>query len=200
MGHDDIIEDDSVKSKGALTCLNVGCGNDILDGYINLDAVKLDGVDVVHDLTVFPWPFADDYFEEIRMINVLEHLPDTVKVMEELWRISKDGASVVIRVPYWNCWQSIGDPTHLKSFHQRTLDCFDPSTKQGMERSYYTKARFKINCIGYWVPLLPIEDGRGWFKVTNPVAKLFMTALSTYLSNIIWGLEFELITLKHERK
>jgi len=29
--------------------LNLGCGNDIRQGYINLDVAKLDGVDVVWD-------------------------------------------------------------------------------------------------------------------------------------------------------
>lgn len=189
-----------LESSQLSTRLNVGCGNDILHGYLNLDVAQLPGVDVVHDLTVFPWPFADNSFEEIRIINVLEHLPDTIKAMEELWRISRVGAKIFIRVPYWNCWQSIGDPTHLKKFHQKTLDCFDPLTMQCRERPYYTDARFNIDYIYYWIPLLPVEYGRGWIKVANRPAKVFMSILSTYLCNVIWALEFELTKLKCEKK
>ena len=45
--------------------LNIGCGKKILNGYINLDVVKLPGVDIVHDLNKYPWPFKDNYFDEI---------------------------------------------------------------------------------------------------------------------------------------
>lgn len=176
--------------------LNIGCGNDILQGCINLDTAALPGVDVVCDLTEFPWPFDDDRFEEIRMINVLEHLPDLMRTMEEVWRISRDGCRVVIRVPYWNCWQSIGDPTHLKMFHQQSFDFFDPQRKQCRERPYYTQARFKINNTRFWFPLFPFGGGRGWVKINNRVLKGLLSFLAMYLSNIIWGLEFEMVVSK----
>ena len=37
--------------------LHLGCGKVIKKGFINLDSVKLKGVDVVHNLDVYPWPF-----------------------------------------------------------------------------------------------------------------------------------------------
>ena len=37
--------------------LNLGCGNDIRQGYINLDVAELDGVDVVWDVNKLPLPF-----------------------------------------------------------------------------------------------------------------------------------------------
>jgi len=30
--------------------LNLGCGTDIREGYINLDKKSIDGVDIVHDI------------------------------------------------------------------------------------------------------------------------------------------------------
>ncbi|HPC10341.1 MAG TPA: class I SAM-dependent methyltransferase, partial [archaeon] len=65
--------------------LNIGCGKKILKGYINLDVVKLPGVDIVHDLNKYPWPFKDNYFDEIYADNVLEHLDDIIKPIEEIW-------------------------------------------------------------------------------------------------------------------
>jgi predicted SAM-dependent methyltransferase len=53
--------------------LNLGCGKEILEGYTNLDAIKLEGTDVVYDLNKFPYPFADNYFDEILAKSVLEH-------------------------------------------------------------------------------------------------------------------------------
>ena len=125
--------------------LNVGCGNDIRQGYVNLDVSPLPGVDVVHNLEIFPWPFEDNSFDEIILQNVLEHLSDTIQVIEEVWRILKHKGKVIITVPYWNCWQSIADPTHKTYFHQYSFIFFDPKTKTGKERSYYSKARFNID-------------------------------------------------------
>ena len=45
--------------------LHIGCGNDIKKDWINHDIVKLKGVDVVHDLSQYPWPWSDGTFEEI---------------------------------------------------------------------------------------------------------------------------------------
>jgi len=176
--------------------LNVGCGNEILQGYINIDVVPLDGVDVVHNLSEFPWPFEDNRFEDIRMINILEHLPDTVKTMEEIWRISKSGSRIVIRVPYWNCWKSIADPTHKTFFHEKTFEFFDPRKRPCQERPYYTNARFEINKICYWLPLCPFGIGTGWVKVRNKILMAILHFLAFYFNNIIWMMELDLCVLK----
>ena len=70
--------------------LNVGCGDDIKEGYTNLDFVKLGGVDVVHDLNKFPWPFKDNTFDRVYASHVLEHVDDLIKIMKEIQRISKN--------------------------------------------------------------------------------------------------------------
>ena len=64
--------------------LNLGCGKDIKKGYINIDQSKLDGVDVVHDLNKYPWPFPKNYFDEVYARDAIEHLKDIFKVMNEI--------------------------------------------------------------------------------------------------------------------
>ena len=32
--------------------IDVGCGSSKLDGFIGIDSLKLDGVDIVHDLNI----------------------------------------------------------------------------------------------------------------------------------------------------
>src|SRR4051794_17075979 len=83
------------------TVLDIGCGPNKVPGAVGVDCLALPGVDVVHDLDSYPYPFAADSVDEIHAYHVLEHVPDVMATMEELWRISKPGATVHIRVPHF---------------------------------------------------------------------------------------------------
>jgi len=120
--------------------LHLGCGKDIRKDYVNVDLVKFPGVDVVGDLNKFPWPFKDNQFDEILSIATFEHLDNLVKVMEEVYRISKPNAIIDIRVPHFSSLGAFGDPTHKTFFTYYTFDYF---TKE-FEYNFYSKARFKI--------------------------------------------------------
>jgi predicted SAM-dependent methyltransferase len=52
--------------------LNLGCGKSIMDGFINIDIVASDGVDVVMDLSTDILPYTD--VEYINCQDILEHL------------------------------------------------------------------------------------------------------------------------------
>ena len=104
--------------------LNIGCGQDIRKGYVNLDSIKQKGIDVVHDLNKFPWPFKKDTFNEIYASHILEHVDDLVTVMNEICRISKNGANVIIRGPHFSCGVSYRDPTHKRFFSYFTFEYF----------------------------------------------------------------------------
>ena len=189
--------------------LHLGCGAIILPGYVNVDSAKLTGVDVVHDLGDFPWPFEDQSFEEVILVNILEHLPSVVRAMEELHRITKPDGRIMIRVPYFNSWDASADPTHVHVFNESTFDFFDPGTKLGEERSYYSKARFRIDRVGYFVYVLRKQylicggDSRNILLPTpyriqlfrSAFVKKFLPYLAHPLSNIIRALHVELTRL-----
>ena len=102
--------------------LNLGCGYDIREGWINVDKVDNEGVDVIHDLDKFPYPFKDNVVDEIIMIHILEHLNKPKEVLDELWRISKPNARITIEVPHFSSWQAWGDITHKRTFNSTSLD------------------------------------------------------------------------------
>ena len=54
--------------------LNLGCGNKIKEGYVNVDKFDYYNCDVVHDLELFPYPFDNDTVEYILLSHVLEHI------------------------------------------------------------------------------------------------------------------------------
>jgi len=120
--------------------LNLGCGKDIKNGYLNVDISPLSGVNKVINLNRYPWPLKDRSFKEIYCDNILEHLDNIVLPMEEIWRICKDKARVIIKVPAYPSIWAFSDPTHKSVFTLITLDYFRP--EDGL--NYYSKARFKI--------------------------------------------------------
>lgn len=110
--------------------LNLGCGDDIRPGYTNVDFRKTDASVLEADLSVFPWPFADNSADEIMMLDFLEHFPygKTHQILMECHRVLRPGASLVVQVP---------DAEILAS------------TFVGSERTRYQ--RFQCNKCGFWM-------------------------------------------------
>jgi len=80
--------------------LNLGCGNDVKSGYVNVDFRDMHGVEKV-DLSIIPWPWADSTADEILMLDFLEHFPyrKTDYLLMEAWRVLKIGGKLVVQVP-----------------------------------------------------------------------------------------------------
>jgi SAM-dependent methyltransferase len=138
-----LYSDDSVEGSIAMK-IDFGCGQRKKDGYVGVDSLSFPGVDVVHDLNIFPYPFDDSAADDIWMDNVLEHLDQPLKVMEEIFRISRNGGRVVVGVPYFRSFYAIIDPTHKNYFGVWWFNYFDPSHPFHC-RYGYTKAQFRLN-------------------------------------------------------
>lgn len=169
--------------------LNIGCGKDIKKGYVNLDSIKLPGVDVVQDLNKYPWPFKEDTFEEIKCDNVLEHLDSIIQPMEEIWRISKNKGMVIIDVPIFPSIWAMTDPTHKQFFTYMTFNYFRPEDSL----NYYSKARFNIlkRKIIFHKLLWPLT---WFFNVSEQMQKFYYIFLSLLIPAN--SLHFELEAVK----
>ncbi|MEK6948001.1 MAG: methyltransferase domain-containing protein [Nanoarchaeota archaeon] len=120
--------------------LNIGCGPDIKpksEGWVNLDDLKLKGVDVVHSLNKFPYPFKNNEFDEVFCSHILEHVDDLIKVMRELHRITKPNGIIRIHVPHFSCGVNYRDPTHKRYFSYFTFDFFT-------DKCYYDTPKFLV--------------------------------------------------------
>ncbi|MDQ7007508.1 MAG: hypothetical protein Q9Q40_09760 [Acidobacteriota bacterium] len=106
--------------------LNLGCGGNLLPGYVNVD--KVGEPDLRHDLEVFPWPFDDDSVGEVVLNHVLEHLGQTTDtylgIMRELYRVCRGGARIRIHVPHPRHDDFINDPTHVRAVTPDSLLLF----------------------------------------------------------------------------
>jgi ubiquinone/menaquinone biosynthesis C-methylase UbiE len=120
--------------------LNLGCGHTYIEGAVNLDISPNSRADVLHDLSSMPWPFPDNHFAEVRANDIIEHLDDTVAVMEELHRICMPDAKVIVTVPHFSCANAFLDPTHRRYFSARTFHLFEPENG----KTFFTKAKFRV--------------------------------------------------------
>lgn len=86
--------------------LNIGCGTDLREGYINIDKEKFEDVDKVMDLDKYPYPFKSNSIDKIIAFNVIEHVNDFERCFVELTRILKSGGIISIKVPHFTAPQS----------------------------------------------------------------------------------------------
>jgi SAM-dependent methyltransferase len=143
---DSALERESIDAAPALPLrLNLGCGDDILPGFVNHDmSAHRSDIDVAHDLREFPWPWPDHCADQIRLIDVLEHLQDTVAVINECWRVLRPGGLLGLRSPHYEHENAWLDPTHVRPFHLNSFDYFDPATYRGRHFGFYTDRKWRI--------------------------------------------------------
>lgn len=122
--------------------INLGCGREIKEGYVNVDVSKDEGVDVVWDLNSLPLPFKDNSVDEVVCSHVLEHLVDPYPLVLDVHRILKPCGVFHCKLPT-NCYAL----NHLRSNH--TSNYFAVVSSDMDEPSLETKSLFtKISVQG----------------------------------------------------
>lgn len=100
----------------------VGVGGKPRAGWVNVDQHPLPGVDVVHDLDVFPWPFEDGTCSQVLAEHVYEHVREPVGFVLEAWRVLEPGGVLTVTCPHWSSENAFTDPTHVRFVTDRTFD------------------------------------------------------------------------------
>lgn len=130
--------------------LNIGCGKDYREGWLNVDLSPRVKADRYFDAFTFPWKLPSSHFEEVVVSHLVEHIPHDVKgntgagffvFFEEIYRILKLGGRVIVKVPYWKHANAIIDPTHTRVVHAKSFDFFSPDHP----KHYQTKANFLMS-------------------------------------------------------
>lgn len=94
--------------------LNLGCGKDIREGYLNYDTE----IDLTKEL-----PFKDNSVEEVILNHVIEHIENWDRVLiKELYRICKHRAIIKIRTPYFQHESAYSNFQHYRFFTYTTFD------------------------------------------------------------------------------
>jgi hypothetical protein len=118
-----------MSNSSPLLKLNLGCGYNRKDGWVNVDRVPDCNPDMVCDLEKFPWPFADCSVDEILLNHVLEHLGESCEIylgiIGELYRVCVNEATIYINVPHPRHDHYLADPTHVRPISVEGLRMFD---------------------------------------------------------------------------
>jgi SAM-dependent methyltransferase len=134
----------SIKT-GKLITLNLGCGNNPLGWAINHDRIKhSQWVDVASDLDIYPWSWNSNYADTIYCIDVIEHLQNVVRALEEIHRILVPSGLLHLQVPGAHSQISFRDPTHLHFFTMESFDYFVPGTELEKDYGFYSRMRWKM--------------------------------------------------------
>lgn len=158
--------------------LNLGCGEDKKEGFVNLDWNKLVEPDVVHDLNNVPYPFSDNEFDLVNASHVLEHLEKPFIIMEELHRILKPNGKLIVRVPHFS--RGFTHAEHSHGFDVTFPLYFDKNfTKSG----YFGVDFFLESKKMTWMAFIHFLPYMGYSKLTIFLIKI-INKLISFLANI----------------
>jgi SAM-dependent methyltransferase len=105
-----------------LNGLNIGSGvTNYSENIINFDLQKFKNVEVLGDL--YHLPFGDNSFDYVFSVYVLEHVPDTQKAINEMFRVLKPGGKAYCLVPF------------IQGFHAAPAD-FSRLTISGIRQQF----------------------------------------------------------------
>jgi SAM-dependent methyltransferase len=128
----------------SVSTLEIGCGRRRrVPGSVAVDVNASSDADIVHDLDVFPYPLESDKFDLVIAEHVVEHLDDTVAVLEELHRVTRSSGTLLIEVPHFSSQDFFTDPTHRRAFSSTSMDYFVPGSGPLFDFGYSCSARFK---------------------------------------------------------
>ncbi len=146
-------EDFSMKLAENLVKVDLACGGTKKEGYIGIDAYQCEGVDIVHNLMEFPWPFEDNSIYEMNCSHFVEHIPIQLadgsyglnKFMEEVYRCLMPGGTILITAPYYTSMGAWQDPTHTRGITDVTFSYYDKTLTKQFHLDHYTgKCDFEL--------------------------------------------------------
>jgi SAM-dependent methyltransferase len=139
--------------------LDLGCGKNPKNIF---NADQIYGIDirsdlekniVMADLAIEPIPFTDNYFNYVTAHDFIEHIPRViylperrnsfVELMNEVWRVLKNGGLFLSVTPAYPHQAAFADPTHINIITEHTFAMyFDDENRWAA--SYGYKGAFKV--------------------------------------------------------
>lgn len=117
--------------------LDLACGKNKQPGFLGVDKVKIPEVDYVWNLEKFPYPFKENSVDEIYCAHYVEHVPDLIKFIDEIYRILKPGGKALIVAPYYSSMRAWQDPTHKRAISEASFLYFNKGWREQNNLDHY---------------------------------------------------------------
>lgn len=130
--------------------INLGCGLDRREGWLNVDKLHVKGADEIVDLFRFPWPWDDGMASEMYAGHLIEHIPHDWKSSDdigktgacdwsrfrlyqdqqldgffvffsEVWRVLAKDGTIMCVAPFGQSVRALQDPSHTRSIVCETV-------------------------------------------------------------------------------
>lgn len=127
--------------------IDLGCGPNKKKGYIGIDILALEGVDIVANIEEGLDFIPDSCVDEIVSSHVLEHINNLEVVMNEFHRILKPTGIKKISVPHFSNPYYYSDYTHVRFFGLYSMDYFSNGVnkyKRKVPVFYKDKFKFEV--------------------------------------------------------
>lgn len=113
--------------------LNIGCGRDYREGWINTDISKDTKADLYFDIRKDVFPFDAGNASEIYISGVLEQIGENehlIHAMNECHRVLKQGGVMNVVVPNARFAIAHQDPMDVRKFTKETFSYFEKGARQ----------------------------------------------------------------------
>ncbi len=148
--------------------LNFGCGDNIKEGWDNVDIQKSQDLTKSFNFDKFPYPLNKNTYDYVFISQVLSYLRNPKQALDELHRICKPNAIIRIEAPYYNNKGAFNDMDHLHYFSDTTFKVFVNEINV-----INKKRKFKI----IKLELTPTIAGKFIFKKLRGKLSLFIGGL-----------------------
>src|SRR4029077_16547321 len=96
---------------------------------------------VIMDSNKYLYPFPDSHFHFVLCSHVLEHLGNFNLAVTELYRVTRDGGMIEVRVPFFLSTKYYSEPDHRIPFGIRSFDNYEDI--EGKKLKFYEKWKLR---------------------------------------------------------
>lgn len=156
--------------------IDLGCGKNKIKGCVGIDGDPSTHADIIVDFEKNPIPLADNSSDKIFSKQVFEHLEDPVKVLKELYRVSKPGGQIFIEVPHYSSHIAHGVGHKQYYSHKEMVQMFKEEIKCEIIKAEITFHKsFRRAGIKYLANKFPTDYERFWAYIF-PAENIQITA------------------------
>lgn len=163
----------------SLLKLNIGCGEDYIDDYINVDLYAEQKVDARFDISKIPYP--DNSVDEIKAFRVIEHFNffQIKDILNEWYRVLKPGGKLYLETPDFlsNCEAFVKGDEQFRIFLYNTFFAHDwfPG---GAHKFLFTESQLSANL--QWAGFKQMNRIRSTSKYVTPGLEHLMLTVEAY--------------------